>query len=180
MISYKLFGNRLVVRALPVAMPKRAELIDDMDLHRARPFRPVPFLPGTSGPSVGVGNPFGEFGSYGKGQVVTIGAPLPEPGEDDALSHSQIGEGEDQGGGPFSEKFMSQFVELMGRAMGSANRYVDTMPPLSVGDVVVFTWHDAALLPDETDLYIVPGRAVVGVVTGADFGQLPGKGGADV
>lgn len=172
MTSYQLFGNRLVVRALEVAP---VQVRPELDAEYNDPPRLVYSGPPRAMPARGF-NPFAEVGGFGKGQVISIGAPIVEqraPASDDVLSQSRIGDDDQDVGGPFSEKFMTQFIELMGRAMGSASKYGDIMPPLEVGNVIVFSWHDAALLPDETDLFVVPGRAVVGVVTVDDF-----KGGA--
>jgi hypothetical protein len=153
MKGYEIYGARLLVRRLQDEAAKDSQLT-----------LPVPnaLLPPGVSSHGGFSAPVAGFS---KGYVVAIGKPCePQGDDDDTLSSPVIG-GED------SDRF--GFREVMREVVGAMAKMQlgggTVMPPVAIGDVVIFASFRASLMPGESDLFLVGGEAVVARVEPGDF-----------
>jgi len=152
MNKYEVFGARLLVRRLQDEAAKDSQA-------------PPPYMLPAPGMPLIKYSDSGGMAEFSKGYVVAIGKPCEPQGEqtDDPLSSSVIG-GEDSDRFGFRE-VMREVVGMMAKMQLGAT----AMPPVAVGDIVIFPSFRATLLPGESDLFLVGGDLIVARVAPGDF-----------
>lgn len=166
-----LFGNRVAVTRLyspselamrhgesPPAGPESALLEGpDAPKRRKRPRR-VESEPATLFPALPGGPPgFSGFGQLARGRVDVIGQPVEKAEEWDTV----IG-GPDSAPGDMAavvSKVMEAFARL--QFMGHASV---ALPPLSVGDVILYETQRATILPNYEHQFVVEAGGILGVI----------------
>lgn len=149
--KYQVFGARVVVRRL-----------QDEEAAEGRAQAALPtMLPPHTLPSADTGSQFS------KGYVLSIGLRGSVAENDDVLNQSVIGEKNE-----WRDAAVEAMCEVVKSAMRSAQ---ETMPAVAVGEVIVFATYMAGRLPGETDLFVVPGSAIVARVNTKDFGGAAGN-----
>jgi len=118
---------------------------------------------------------YGMSSEFGKGRVESVGeqtAAAPSPV--DVLEQSVIG---DDPATPLKtgiDGFLAQMLEMYKGLLSGAASFtgsIGSMPPVAVGDVVLFPLHAAHRLPDEEKFCLVDGSYIVGVVRAEDFAE---------